>query len=70
MISTKCDGKIIEGAINSDGERIGIWWIWAECDREWKEGPPKQRSPPLTKAERWERLGPSGLLHLYGLALV
>lgn len=50
MISTKCDRKIIEGAISSDGERIGIWWIWDECDRERKEGPPKQRSPPLTKA--------------------
>lgn len=32
MTLTKGNEKINEGAINSDWERIGVSWIWAQCD--------------------------------------
>ena len=32
MISTKCNRKINEGAMDSDQGRTGAWWIWADCD--------------------------------------
>lgn len=52
MISTKCNGKINEGAVNSDWERTGAWWILAECDGVRKEVPPQKKSPQLARHRR------------------